>query len=99
MNRRGFLLGALAAPVIVKAAWIMPVKKVLLPPKIDPAGYASWRQGDISIIEPIYPDQIEIIPSGYRVILPPIKVDRVGISLHIDDEYLATVQTLIKDDH
>lgn len=31
MNRREFLLGALAAPVVVKAAWIMPVKKVLLP--------------------------------------------------------------------
>ena len=31
LGRRGFLLGAIAAPVIVKAAWIMPVKKVLLP--------------------------------------------------------------------
>ena len=34
MNRRGFLLGALAAPAVIKTpGLLMPVKKVILPPK------------------------------------------------------------------
>jgi len=78
LGRRGFLLGAIAAPVIVKAAWIMPVKKVLLP-EVSPVWGRMVLNGPgvdgkpLSVVREILQKDVVIQDNGfYRIPLPVV---------------------------
>lgn len=71
LSRRGFLLGlgaALAAPAIVRAEIIMPVRKVVLPPPIPPGrslalGWLPCDGREVSSFA--YPDLFDVIGRQY----------------------------------
>lgn len=74
MNRRGFLLGLVAAPAVVKYEWLMPVRRVIVPERMTGKFYYEVMMDDPSI-----GDIVMRLPSGRFVVKNQYDASHNGI--------------------